>query len=197
MTLVNALNTLAKGRRPQMGSIYFLNNISFIRSRLLDNPETPIDSLIATETQNAINSNFRIAKATYFDSNFSPLIQSLGDDKERSGGLVGSGRSAQMKEKWSRFFSAFEELAERHRVARVMPDDPRGRVMLQDEAVRLVLPLLLRFTEKHKDKEFSKSGSFMFFFRRCVCVDKLLFSSNRSSEMYVLRFARQVAFEQY
>lgn len=184
-TLVNALNMLAKGRRPQMGSIYFLNNVSFIRSRLLDSPETSIDSLIAPETRNIINSNFRVAKATYFDSNFSPLIQSLGDDKEPSGGLLGSGRSAQMKEKWSRFFSAFEELAERHRVARVMPDDPQGRVMLQDEAVRLVLPLLLRFTEKHKDKEFSKSGSFLLFLGAAfvLLTAKLFFSLNRSSEM--------------
>ncbi|GJJ10642.1 hypothetical protein Clacol_004869 [Clathrus columnatus] len=156
-TLINTLNTLSKGRQPQMGSIYLLNNISSLRSRLLDSTESTIDTLISKETLNIINSNFRIARAAYFDSNFSPLIQSLGDDKERSGGLVGSGRSAQMKEKWSRFFDAFEELAERHRVARVMPDDPDGRVMLQDEAVRLVLPLLLRFTEKHKDKEFSKT----------------------------------------
>ncbi|GJJ10669.1 hypothetical protein Clacol_004896 [Clathrus columnatus] len=158
-TLINTLNTLSKGRRPQMGSIYLLNNISSLRSRLLDSTESTIDTLISKETLNIINSNFRIARAAYFDSNFSPLIQSLGDDKERSGGLVGSGRSAQMKEKWSRFFDAFEELAERHRVARVMPDDPDGRVMLQDEAVRLVLPLLLRFTEKHKDKEFMATFS--------------------------------------
>lgn len=161
-TLISTINILSKGRRPQMGSIYFLNNISFLRSRLLQNTESSVDTCIAKETRDVMNSNFRIAKAAYFDSNFSPLIQSLADDKERSGGIVGSGRSAQMKEKWSRFFSAFEELAERHRVARVMPDDPDGRVMLQDEAVRLVLPLLLRFTEKHKDKEFSKSR-FIFF----------------------------------
>ena len=98
-----------------------------------------------------------MAKAAYFDSNFSPLIQSLADEKERGGGLVVGGKSAAMKEKWSRFFDALEEVTERHRVARVLSDDPDGRAMLQDEVVRLVIPALLRFTQKNKDREFSKS----------------------------------------
>ena len=77
---------------------------------------------------------------TYFDSNFSLLIQALADEKERSGGLVGGGKSALMKEKWNRFFDALDEVSERHRVARVLADDPDGRNLLQEEVVRLVIP---------------------------------------------------------
>ncbi|KAF8520881.1 Cullin repeat-like-containing domain protein [Hysterangium stoloniferum] len=151
MTLLSTLTTLSKiGRRPQMGSIYLLNNVAHLRSRMLDASESTIDTLLSKPTQDALNSNFRTAKAAYFDSNFSPLIQALADDKERT-------KSAVMKEKWSRFFDALDEVAERHRVARVMADDPDGRAMLQDEVVRLVIPALLRFTQKHKEKEFSKN----------------------------------------
>ena len=158
VTLIGTLTTLSKtGRRPQMGTIYLLNNVAHLRNRLLDAPESSIDELLSKPTQDVLNSNFRTAKAAYFDSNFSPLIQALADEKERSGGLVGGGKSAMIKEKWSRFFDALEEVAERHRVARVLADDPDGRDMLQEEVVRLVIPALLRFTQKNKEKEFSKS----------------------------------------
>lgn len=157
-TLISTLNTLSTaGKRPQMGSIFLLNNVSHLRTRLLDASESSIDELISKPAQDILNSNFRTAKAGYFDSNFSPLIQALADEKERSGGLVGGGKSAMMKEKWSRFFDALEEVAERHRVARVLADDPDGRSMLQEEVVRLVIPALLRFTQKNKEKEFSRS----------------------------------------
>lgn len=62
-----------------------------------------------------------------------------------------------MKEKFATFFDALEECAERHRFARVLGDDPEGREGLADDVVRLVLPALQRFMQKHKDKEFSKS----------------------------------------
>jgi exocyst complex component 7 len=157
VTHIGTLNTLSKtGRRPQMGSIYLLNNISHIRNQLLDPPDSTIDEFLSKPTQDILNSNFRTARAAYFDSNFSPLIQALADEKERSGGLVGGGKSAIIKEKWSRFFDALDEVAERHRVARVLADDPEGRTTLQDEVVRLVIPALLRFTQKNKEKEFSK-----------------------------------------
>jgi exocyst complex component 7 len=157
VTLISTLNTSSvMGRRAQMGSIYLLNNISHLRNRLLDAPESSIDEYLSKPTQDILNSNFRTAKAAYFDSNFSPLIQALADEKEQSRGLVGGGKSAMMKEKWSRFFDALEEVSERHRVARVLSDDPDGRSMLQEEVVRLVIPALLRFTQKNKEKEFSK-----------------------------------------
>ncbi|KAF8588183.1 hypothetical protein K439DRAFT_1336032 [Ramaria rubella] len=163
VTLIGTLSTLSKtGRRPQMGSIYALNNISYLRNRLIDPSEdSTIVELLSRPTRDILNSTFRTSKAAYFDSNFSPLIQALADDKERGGGLVsvGGGKSAMMKEKWSRFFDALEEVAERHRVARVLADDPAGRDMLEEEVVRLVIPALLRFTQKNKEKEFSKSES--------------------------------------
>ncbi|KAF8515644.1 Cullin repeat-like-containing domain protein [Gautieria morchelliformis] len=157
VTHINTLNTLSKaGRRPQMGSIYLLNNVSHVRNQLIDSPDSTIDTFLSKPTQDILNSNFRTARAAYFDSNFSPLIQALADEKERSGGLVGGGKSAIIKEKWSRFFDALDEVTERHRVARVLADDPEGRSTLQDEVVRLVIPALLRFTQKNKEKEFSK-----------------------------------------
>ena len=168
VTLINTLSALSKmGRRPPMGSIYLLNNVSHLRYQLLDSPESNIDVFLSKPTQDILNSNFRTARAAYFDSNFSPLIQALADEKERSGGLVGGGKSAMMKEKWSRFFDALEEVAERHRVARVLADDPDSRATLQEEVVRLVIPALLRFTQKNKEKEFSKSGYILYTF---VCI---------------------------
>lgn len=97
-------------------------------------------------------SSFRTAKAGYFDSNFSPLIQVLADDKDSKG-------KAAMKEKFVRFFDLLEEVKERHKIAKVLEgdDEDDARDMLMEEAVKLVVPSLQRFTQKTREKEFSKS----------------------------------------
>ncbi|KZV87009.1 hypothetical protein EXIGLDRAFT_680369 [Exidia glandulosa HHB12029] len=149
--LIATLNALAKSqRRPAIGSVFLLNNISSLRNQLLLNPTTTIDDLLSQRTQDAMNSAFRTAKAGYFDSNFSPLITSLADDPRDRG------KSA-AKEKWTRFFDTLEELGDRHRVARVMPDDVNGRESLQEEAVRLVVPAMQRFLQKSREKDLVKS----------------------------------------
>ena len=75
---------------------------------------------------------------------------------EPSGGK--SGGKAATKEKFTKFFDLLEEVAEHHRIARVLEDDEEWRKTVVDEVVRLVVPNLQQFTTKNKEKEFSKSG---------------------------------------
>lgn len=144
-------------RRPAFGSVFLLNNTSYICAKLL-HPRSPLIELLAANPD-AVNSNFRTAKAGYFDSNFSPLLQALADDKDKPG----SGGKAAAKEKFTRFFDLLEETKERHQLARVLEDDEEQREMLEDEVVKLVVPSLQRFTQRMREKEFSKSEFTGFF----------------------------------
>jgi exocyst complex protein 7 len=136
-------------RTPAMGSIFLLNNTSYLRSHLTSSPS--LAPLLSQPTLSTIDSSFRLAKAGYFDSNFSPLMQALTDDPSNSRNKSGT------KEKFTRFFDLLEEASETHRMALVLQDDEDGREVICDEVVRLVVPSLQRFTQKHKEKEFSKS----------------------------------------
>ena len=149
-TVIQSLLTLSRtNKRPAFGAIFLINNISYLRTRLLLQPRTDIPSLLSKPTQDALNSAFRTAKAGYFDSNYSPLMQTLLEDKDKS-------KSA-TKEKFTRFFDALEEVAERHRIARVLQDDRDSRETIKEEAVKLVVPSLQRFTQRTAGKEFSKN----------------------------------------
>ncbi|KAG6864266.1 hypothetical protein C0991_010984 [Blastosporella zonata] len=78
-------------------------------------------------------------------------MQTLIDDpKEKS-------NKAATKEKFTRFFDLLEEVMERHKLAKVMEDDADGRETIGEEVVKLVIPALQRFSQKHRDKEFSKN----------------------------------------
>jgi len=110
-----------------------------LRNRLILAPETSIDDLLSKPSQDALNSAYRTAKAVYFDANFSPLIQALGD-------MAGK---KDAKDKITRFFDALDEASDRHRTSKILPDDPEGREMLEDEVVRLVGPALTRFNQKN------------------------------------------------
>jgi len=148
--LVTTLVTLSRmNKRPAFGSIFLLNNVSYLRTRVLLKPRTDVPALLSKPAQEVLNSNFRTAKAGYFDSNFAPLLQTLAEDKDRS-------RSA-TKEKFTRFFDLFDEVTERHQLARVLHDDKEGRETVSDEAVKLVVPSLQRFIQRNMGKEFSKN----------------------------------------
>lgn len=157
-TAINSLNTLSRtSKRPAFGSIFLLNNISYLRKHILLDPHHEmLITLLSQPTKDALNSNFRMAKAAYFDSNFSPLMQALADDpKEKAG-------KAATKEKFTRFFDLLEEVMERHKFAKVLEDDDDGRETIGDEVTKLVVPSLQRFTQKHREKEFSKSKQSFF-----------------------------------
>ncbi|KAF5351049.1 hypothetical protein D9756_008179 [Leucocoprinus leucothites] len=149
---INSLNTISRIRRSAFGSIFLLNNISYLRHHLLLQPRHPeLLSLFSQPTIDAINSNWRTAKAAYFDTNFTPLMQTITDDpKEKSG-------KSQAKEKFTRFFDLLEEVVERHRMAKVLDEDREAREAVADEIVMLVVPSLKRFTQKQKEKEFSRN----------------------------------------
>jgi len=130
-----------------------LNNVSYLLNSILLTPVNPaLLDLLSKATQDILNSNFRMAKAAYFDSNFSPLMLALTDDH-----AAGAKGKAATKEKFTRFFDLLDEATERHRVARVLEDDEEGRLTIKEEVVKLIVPSLLKFTQKGKEKEFSKS----------------------------------------
>jgi exocyst complex protein 7 len=138
--LLSSLNAIATSqKKPAQASTFLFNNVAYLRTKLLLDPVTPIDDLLGKATQDSLNSNFRTAKAGYFDANFSPMIQSLGD----------AGGKRDVKDKLTRFFDALDEAGDRHRVCQVLPDDEDGKEMLQEEVVRLVVPALKRFNEKN------------------------------------------------
>lgn len=154
-TAINSLTTISRTqRRPAQGSMYLLNNMSYLQHNTVVEPahEALLDFL-SKPTQDAINSNFRTAKAAYFDANFSPLLQTLTDDP----GSGKSGKSAAVKEKFTKFYELFDEVLERHKGARLLEDDPDARMAIGEDVVKLVVPSLVRFTNKYREKEFSKS----------------------------------------
>lgn len=159
-------------KRPAFGAIFLLNNVSFLRTQLLVE-RADVTEILSRPSQELLNSNFRTAKAGYFDANFSPLLQTLIDEKDK-------GKSA-VKEKFNRFFDLLDEVTERHQMARVLADDPEGRATVADEAVKLVVPSLQRFIQRNLGKEFSKSTSCVF--RRASVTDLVVFC--RSSEVCV------------
>lgn len=155
-TAISSLTTLSKTqRRPPFNSVFLLNNISYLRQHFLVQPRNErVPAMISPRTAEALNSAYRTAKAGYFDLNFSPLMQAITDDpKDKS-------NKAAAKEKFTRFFDLFDEVVERHKFGQVLDEDPKGRAELGDEIVMLIVPSFQRFTQKQKDKEFSKSGLF-------------------------------------
>lgn len=140
-----------------MSSIFFINNVSYLRLRLLFSPETPVDDLLSAKSQSLINATFRSAKATYVESNYASLISCLSEDKAQSG--LGNSKQS-TKEKALRFFDCLDELVERHRFAKVVEEDIDAREKLADDFVQLVVPVLTSFINKHREKEFSKSEGF-------------------------------------
>jgi exocyst complex protein 7 len=120
-----------------------------LRTHLLTNPTNDINGLLSGPTREIINSNFRTAKAAYFDSNLSPLMQVLSEDKDKS-------KSA-TKEKFTRFFDLLDEIAERHSFAKVLPEEDDVRETIAEEVIKLVVPVFQRFTQRNTGKDFSKS----------------------------------------
>lgn len=156
-TAISSLAALARTqRRAPYASIFLLNNIAYLRSYTILEHATPeLSALLSKPAQDALNHNFRTAKAGYFDSNFSSLMQALTDDpKEKSVGRA-------TKEKFTRFFDLLEEVMERHNLAKVLEHDPGGREVIAEEVVKLVVPSLQRFTQRHREKEFSRSACSM------------------------------------
>ncbi|KAG8925974.1 hypothetical protein FRC02_009287 [Tulasnella sp. 418] len=148
VALTTTLNNLSKThKRPALSSIFLLNNISYLRTKLMLS-ESSVDEFLSTNTQSHLNSQWRTSKAAYFEANFTALISSLADERKGKSGT---------KEKFATFFDQLEEVAERHRFARVLAEDEDGREVMAEDVVRLVVPAFQRFLGKHKDKEFSKS----------------------------------------
>ena len=100
-TVYANLSSISKSqKRPFFGSIY-LNNVAHFRMHILLEPRNKnIMPLLSKPTRDAFNSNFRLAKSEYFNSNFMSLLGVLAD--EPSGGK--SGGKAATKEKFTKFF---------------------------------------------------------------------------------------------
>ncbi|KAJ7184391.1 Cullin repeat-like-containing domain protein [Mycena filopes] len=156
-TAIASLTTISRTqRRPAYGSMYLLNNMSYLRHHTVLSPtHDALLDLLSRPAQEALNSNFRTAKAGYFDSNFSPLLQTLTDEPGNAKG--GSSGRAAVKDKFTKFYELLEEVLERHKIARILEDDPEAREAIGDDVVKLVVPSLVRFTNKYREKEFSKN----------------------------------------
>ncbi|KIK53759.1 hypothetical protein GYMLUDRAFT_49193 [Collybiopsis luxurians FD-317 M1] len=164
ITVVNTVSQISKTqRRPPFDSFFLLNNIAYLRKNILEPRNDSLIDYLTKPTQDALNSNFRTAKASYLDANFSPLMQALSDDpaKEKSSvGGFGGGAKAATKEKFTRFYDLLEEVIERHKVAGgVLPDevDREGREQIGNDVIKFLIPSLKAFTAKQKEKEFSKN----------------------------------------
>jgi len=150
-TLISSLQAVSRAQpRPSVGSVFLLNNVAYLRSNLVET-RSPVYVLLSPPTRDVIISSFRTAKANYFDTNLSPLVQVLAEDpRGRSG-------KTEYKEKFTRFYDLLEETKERHALVRVLDDDDGARAEVADEVVRLVVPSLQRFMQRTREKEFSKS----------------------------------------
>ncbi|EGO29318.1 hypothetical protein SERLADRAFT_359419 [Serpula lacrymans var. lacrymans S7.9] len=177
-TVLASLTTVSRTqRRGAFGSIFLLNNVSYFRDQVDRQPWNPCrPSLLSKPTQDVLSSALRTAKAAYFDSNFSALMQTLSEDSREKVG--GSAWKAGVKEKFTRFYDLLEEVKERHRLVRVLEEDGEGREKVGEEVVKLVVPVLQRFTQKQREKEFSKSEWLCF----VLCVLGLM-GGLRSAEM--------------
>jgi exocyst complex protein 7 len=82
-----------------------------------------------------------------------PLLQTLANDPSAKS----SGGKTATKGKFTKFFDLLDEVAERHQMARVMEEDLEGKDTVVEEIVKLVVPSLQQFTQKNREKEFSKS----------------------------------------
>jgi len=151
-TTITSLVTLSRSqRRPAFGSIFLLNNISYLRTSLLTQPVNGVDTLISSQGRELLNSNFRMAKAKYMDTNLSPLLTVLGEDKDKS--------KSSVKDKFTRFFDLLDELVERHAIAVVLPGDLEEdeRETVCQEVILLVVPLFQKFMQKNPGKDFSRN----------------------------------------
>lgn len=77
-------------------------------------------------------------------------MQVLADETKEKSTLL---KSSATKEKLTRFFDLLEEVMERHKFAKVMEDDEDGRELIGEEVVKLVIPSLQRFSQKHRENK--------------------------------------------
>ncbi|KAJ7092354.1 Cullin repeat-like-containing domain protein [Mycena belliarum] len=152
-TAISSLTTISRTqRRAAYGAMYLLNNMSYLQRSTVDAPRNDaLLGLLSKPTQAALKSAVRTARATYFDTNFSPLLQTLTDDPGAKGA------KAAAKEKFTRFYELLDEVLERHKNARLLEEDPDTRASIGEDVVKLVVPSLVRFTNKYREKEFSKN----------------------------------------
>jgi hypothetical protein len=80
-------------------------------------------------------------------------MQALTDDPKEKGKTA-------TKEKFTRFYDLLEEVLERHKIAPVLEDDDESREQIGSDVIKFVIPSLKAFTQKQKEKEFSKSEWF-------------------------------------
>ncbi|TFK95285.1 Cullin repeat-like-containing domain protein [Pterulicium gracile] len=159
ITLVTTLTTLSKSntRRPSMGSVFLLNNITYIYTRVLS-PSSALPSLLSTPTKDSLKSAFRTAKAGYFDANYSPLMAALSDSPSSDFGSDKKAGKERTKDKMTKFFDLLEEVVERHRLgARVLEEDEEERRVVGEEVVKLVVTSMRGFVGKYRDKELGKN----------------------------------------
>lgn len=107
----------------------------------------------------------RSTKASYLDI-FGPLVSTLLDAgtggesnvlKAGLGAVKGGAENRNTKDRFVRFYDAFEQVEELHKVAQLDEGEGELRERLKGEVERMVVPTYTKFLAKHRAGEFSKS----------------------------------------
>lgn len=159
-TLLTALETRSRSLRSP--AIFLLNNISFIRREVLS---SAIGDLLGEASEDNLNKRMRSTKASYLDI-FGPLVSTLLDAgtggesnvlKVGLGAVKGGAENRNTKDRFVRFYDAFEQVEELHKVAQLDEGEGELRERLKGEVERMVVPTYTKFLAKHRAGEFSKS----------------------------------------
>jgi len=146
--------------RNNIGPIFLLNNISYLRREILS---SQIGDLLGEQAEDDLNKRNRIAKTSYMEL-FSGLISCLMDAQDHGGLLKsavhhGSGEKRDAKDRLGRFNDALLEVENVHRVARLDAGEDEMRDRLKGEVDKMVIPTFSKFVARN-EASVSKSGFF-------------------------------------
>lgn len=167
-TLLTALDSRARlmraPPRPGMGSIFLLNNLSYVRREILS---SQVSDLLGEPCEDELNRKMRTAKSAYLEI-WSPLVSALldaGTEQSTAAGAIkaavkggASTERRETKDRFVRFFDAFEEVESLHHAARLDANEHELRERLKDEVDRMVVPTYSKFLARHRHGDFSKSA---------------------------------------
>ncbi|KAJ7661915.1 Cullin repeat-like-containing domain protein [Mycena polygramma] len=129
-------------RRPAHGSMYLLNDNSYLLHHALCAPHTRRCWAYSPKSRGtrSTRASARVAR---------PLLQTLTDDPGSSSKGGGGGAKAAVQDKSTRFSELLGE-------SRLL-EDPEAGMAIGEDVVKLVVPSLVRFTDKYWEKELSKN----------------------------------------
>lgn len=161
-TLLTSLDTRSRymrQARSNIGPIFLLNNISYLRREILS---SNIGDLLGETAEDDLNKRNRTAKASYMEL-FSGLVACLMDVQDQ--GLLKSAVSSTVggdkrdaKDRFVRFNDALLEVENVHRLARLDAGEDEMRERLRSEVEKMIIPTFSKFVGRN-EASMAKSGS--------------------------------------